>query len=153
MEDHRLRVLFLCTGNSARSQMAEALLRFLSKNRIAAFSAGSAPEGRVHALAKRTLQEKFGIDASDLYSKSMNEFIGDQFDYVITVCDRAAESCPAFPGAHPLELRGSSSCSRRRASTSRIRFSRKRISRASQDMDVIVRNQTPNGEVRSRRRT
>ena len=98
MPDRRLSVLFLCTGNSARSQMAEAILRQLSTNAIDVFSAGSAPQTDVHPLARKTLESKYGVDTSDLHPKSLNQFLGRQFDYVITVCDRAAESCPAFPG-------------------------------------------------------
>ena len=98
MADHQLRVLFLCTGNSARSQMAEALLKHLTKGRIAAYSAGTAPAEDVHPIARRTLQERYGIDPSPLAPKPMSHFVAEPFDYVITVCDRAAESCPAFPG-------------------------------------------------------
>jgi ArsR family transcriptional regulator, arsenate/arsenite/antimonite-responsive transcriptional repressor / arsenate reductase (thioredoxin) len=98
MADQSLRVLFLCTGNSARSQMAEALLRHLSKGRVAAFSAGSAPNAEVHPAAKSTLERIFGIDTTLLRPKSMHQFLGERFDYVITVCDRAAEVCPIFPG-------------------------------------------------------
>ena len=94
----RLRVLFLCTGNSARSQMAEALLRHLSKGAIDVFSAGSAPQPQVHPLAKETLEYRYGLVTDDLYPKSMNGLLGERFDYVITVCDRAAEACPVFPG-------------------------------------------------------
>jgi len=97
-DDHRLRVLFLCTGNSARSQMAEALLRQLSKNRVEVVSAGSAPQPEVHPLAKETLEYRYGIDTSGLVPKSMDRFLGERFDHVITVCDRAAEVCPVFPG-------------------------------------------------------
>ncbi len=93
-----LRVLFLCTGNSARSQMAEALLKQLSKHRVEVFSAGSAPQPEVHPLAKETLEYRYGIDTSGLAPKSMDRFLGERFDYVITVCDRAAEVCPVFPG-------------------------------------------------------
>jgi protein-tyrosine-phosphatase len=93
-----LRVLFLCTGNSARSQMAEALLRQLSKNRVEVFSAGTAPRPEVHPLAKETLEYRYGIDTSGLKPKSMDRLLGESFDYVITVCDRAAETCPVFPG-------------------------------------------------------
>jgi protein-tyrosine-phosphatase len=93
-----LRVLFLCTGNSARSQMAEALLRQLSKGRVEVFSAGSKPQAQVHPLAKETLEYRYGIDTTDLVPKSMDRFLGQRFDYVITVCDRAAEACPVFPG-------------------------------------------------------
>lgn len=95
----QLRVLFLCTGNSARSQMAEALLRHQSGGRIHAFSAGSTPKARVHPTAIATLRDLFGIDGSGLTPKSVDAFAGQTFDYVITVCDRAAESCPIFPGA------------------------------------------------------
>jgi arsenate reductase len=97
-DQQRLRVLFLCTGNSARSQMAEALLRQLSKGRVDVFSAGSAPQPAVHPLAKETLEYRYGIDTSALTPKSMDRFLGESFDYVITVCDRAAEACPVFPG-------------------------------------------------------
>jgi protein-tyrosine-phosphatase len=93
-----LRVLFLCTGNSARSQMAEALLRHMSKGRVEVFSAGSAPQAHVHPLAKETLEHRYGIDTSALTPKSMDQFRGERFEYVITVCDRAAEVCPVFPG-------------------------------------------------------
>ena len=98
MSDERLSVLFLCTGNSARSQMAEALLRYLSRNQIDVSSAGSAPKTEVHPLARSTLETTYGIDTSGLYPKSLDRFLDRRFDYVITVCDRAAESCPVFPG-------------------------------------------------------
>ena len=94
----RLRVLFLCTGNSARSQIAEAVLRQLSKGRADVFSAGSLPAQAIHPAAKAVLEETFGIDTSGLVPKSMAEFFGHRFDYVITVCDNAAEQCPVFPG-------------------------------------------------------
>ncbi len=92
-----LRVLFLCTGNAARSQMAEALMRQLSKGRIDVFSAGSAPREAVHPLALSTLRDKYGVDSSGLVPKPLTLFIGQPFDYIITVCDRSAESCPIFP--------------------------------------------------------
>jgi arsenate reductase len=96
MIDTKLRVLFLCTHNSARSQMAEALLRHHGGDRVEVYSAGSEP-GRVHPLAIQAMAES-GIDITDTESKSLNQFIGEDFDYVITVCDRANESCPVFPG-------------------------------------------------------
>lgn len=98
MAEQRISVLFLCTGNSARSQMAEAILRQLSANRIDVHSAGSAPQPDVHPMAKAVLEDKYGIDTADLYPKSLDRFVARRFDYVITVCDRAAESCPVFPG-------------------------------------------------------
>ena len=98
MTKRPLSVLFLCTQNSARSQMAEALLRHLSKGQIDVVSAGSAPQPEVHPLATATLRNNYDIDPSDLYPKPIGVFRGRHFDYVITVCDRAAVSCPVFPG-------------------------------------------------------
>ncbi len=89
------RVLFLCTGNSCRSQMAEGALRDLAGDRFEAASAGNAPT-RINPMAVRVMAE-IGIDISDQRSKSVVEMTGDQFDNVITVCDRARETCPAFP--------------------------------------------------------
>lgn len=91
-----IRVLFLCTHNSARSQMAEGLLRFLGKDRFDVLSAGTAP-GNVHPLAVRAMNE-IGIDISTATSKHVDQFAGQDFAYVITVCDQANESCPIFPG-------------------------------------------------------
>ena len=91
------RVLILCTGNSARSQMAEGILRHLAGDRFEVFSAGTHPVG-LNRLAVEVLRE-IGIDISQHRSKSVDEFAGQHFDYVITVCDNARESCPVFPGA------------------------------------------------------
>jgi arsenate reductase len=90
------RVLILCTANSARSQMAEGLLRQLAGDRFEVFSAGSQPSA-VNPLAIAAMGER-GIDIGRQRSKSVAEFLGQPFDYVITVCDNAAESCPVFPG-------------------------------------------------------
>lgn len=90
------RVLILCTGNSARSQMAEGLLRHDAGNRFEVESAGTKP-GSVRAEAIAVMKE-IGIDISGLRSKHVDEFAGQDFDYVLTVCDNANESCPAFPG-------------------------------------------------------
>lgn len=90
------RVLFLCTGNSARSQMAEALLRDLAGERFEVFSAGTDPKG-LHPLAVAAMRE-IGMDISGQQSKSLEPFVGQPWDYVITVCDRAAGNCPVFPG-------------------------------------------------------
>lgn len=90
------RVLILCTGNSARSQMAEGLLRHGAGDRFEVFSAGTDPsQVRPEAIA---VMEELGIDISRHRSKSVDEFAGQEFDYVITVCDNAKESCPVFPG-------------------------------------------------------
>jgi protein-tyrosine-phosphatase len=91
-----LRVLFLCTANSARSQMAEVLLRHLSHGRISAFSAGSDPAAQVHWLAVQVM-EQTGLDMSQARPKHFDEFRGQHFDAIVTVCDRVREVCPAFP--------------------------------------------------------
>jgi len=90
------RVLIICTGNSARSQMAEGLLRHDEGNRFQVASAGVEPR-RVRREAIEAMRE-IGIDISEHRSKSVDEFVGQEFDYVITVCDNANEQCPVFPG-------------------------------------------------------
>jgi ArsR family transcriptional regulator, arsenate/arsenite/antimonite-responsive transcriptional repressor / arsenate reductase (thioredoxin) len=90
------RVLFLCTGNSARSQIAEALLEQLSRGTVEAFSAGSNPKP-LHANAVRVMGER-GLDISDRCSKHLHTFSRRRFDYAISLCDRVREVCPEFPG-------------------------------------------------------
>jgi len=92
-----VRILVLCTGNSCRSIMAEALFRELGGDRVAVVSAGSVPAGAVNAMTERALDEA-GIDHRWARSKSMTEFLDREFDHVLTVCDDAAEACPVFPG-------------------------------------------------------
>ena len=92
----RRRVLILCTGNSARSQMAEGLLRELGQGQIEVYSAGTKPSA-VNPVAIRAMAER-GIDISDQRSKHLDEFRAQPFDTVITACDDAAEACPVFPG-------------------------------------------------------
>ena len=94
------RVLFLCTGNSARSIIAESLLRHWGGDRIEAHSAGSEPAGMIQPLALELL-ERYGLPTDELGSKSLYVYTGRDappFDFVITVCDHAAEQCPMFPG-------------------------------------------------------
>ncbi|HEY9401780.1 MAG TPA: arsenate reductase ArsC [Pyrinomonadaceae bacterium] len=95
MTKEQKRVLILCTGNSARSQMAEGLLRHDGGGRFEVFSAGVSPSG-VRAEAVEAMRE-VGVDISGQRSKSVEEFAGQAFDYVITVCDNAREQCPFFP--------------------------------------------------------
>jgi arsenate reductase len=90
------RVLFICTHNSARSQMAEALVNGDLKGRVAAYSAGTEPSS-VHPLAVAVMRE-LGIDISNQRSKGLEEFVTQKFDYVITLCSQADESCPVFFG-------------------------------------------------------
>ena len=93
----KLKVLFLCTGNSCRSQMAEGWARALHGDRLEPYSAGSAPGG-VDPRAIEVMREA-GVDLSGQRSKHVDELAGVAFDWVVTVCDRANESCPIFPGA------------------------------------------------------
>jgi|SRR5437016_2590788 len=92
----RKRVLILCTGNSARSQMAEGILRHIAGDNFEVASAGVAPS-QVRPEAIKVMNE-LDIDISNQRSKSVDEFLGQEFDYVITVCDNANEQCPVFPG-------------------------------------------------------
>jgi len=94
------RVLFLCTGNSARSQMAEGLLRHLAGDRFEVSSAGTHPKG-MHPQTVAVMKEA-GIDVSAQTSKDVDRLRDQKFDYVITVCDRARSHCPTFPGAQPI---------------------------------------------------
>ena len=96
-QSKRFKILFLCTGNSARSILAEYLIRKLGRGRFEAYSAGANPTGRVNPHALRVLNDAFQIDASGARSKSWEEFRDQPFDFVISVCD-AAEACPAWPG-------------------------------------------------------
>jgi arsenate reductase len=95
--EKRVRVLFLCTRNSARSQMAEGLLRELAGDRFEVHSAGTEATV-VRPLAIQSMDE-IGVDISGQESKALERYLGEQFDYVITVCDEANEACPFFPGA------------------------------------------------------
>jgi arsenate reductase (thioredoxin) len=96
------KILFLCTGNAARSQMAEGLARADHGDVLDVVSAGSRPAGWVHPLAIRALAD-VGIDASGHTSKSADQFINEPFDVVVTVCDSAAQDCPNWPGAKRIE--------------------------------------------------
>ncbi|MGO9179079.1 MAG: arsenate reductase ArsC [Candidatus Limnocylindrales bacterium] len=98
MSDQPIRVLFVSTGNASRSQIAEALLRRYGGHDFAAFSAGTTPRP-VHPLTVQVLAEA-GIDWSGARSKSVHEYLDEPFDYVVTVCDRARQNCPVFPGQH-----------------------------------------------------
>ena len=96
--DRKFKILFLCTGNSARSILAEFFLKRLDPTHFEAFSAGAHPRGRVNPLVLELLRDGYHIDASAARSKSWEEFKDVNFDFVITVCDKARESCPVWPG-------------------------------------------------------
>ena len=98
MESRPYKFLFLCTGNSARSIIGEYLLRRLGGQGFEVFSAGAFPTGKVNPLAIQVLKDVYHIDASEARSKSWEEFKDVEFDFVVTVCDNARESCPVWPG-------------------------------------------------------
>jgi len=112
----KFRLLFLCTGNSARSIMAEFIMRKIAAHKFDVVSAGSNPKPTPHPLALAVLRDQYKLDVSGARSKSWEEFDGEEFDFVITLCDNAKESCPVWPGqpilAHwsspdPAEVEGS----------------------------------------------
>lgn len=98
MNSKPYKILFLCTGNSARSILGEYLIRLVAGNRFDSYSAGARPTGKINPIVVRCLKEKFQTEASDARSKSWEEFKETPFDFVITVCDNAKESCPIWPG-------------------------------------------------------
>jgi arsenate reductase len=102
MDPSRKKILFLCTGNAARSQMAEALARLDHGESVEVVSAGSHPAGMVHPGAVRAIAE-LGPDISGARSKPADEFRDTDFDVVVTVCDSAAQDCPIWPNAKRLE--------------------------------------------------
>lgn len=91
-----MKILVLCTGNSCRSQMAEGILKHLD-SRVEVYSAGTDPASKINPYAVQVMRE-IGIDISSQYPKDVNQFISDHFDYVITVCDHAKQTCPVFMG-------------------------------------------------------
>lgn len=103
----KFRILFLCTGNSARSILAEFFLRRLDPKRFEVFSAGANPKGRVNPYVLELLRDAYHIDASEARSKSWEEFRDVKFDFVITVCDKSRETCPVWPGQPVLAHWGS----------------------------------------------
>jgi len=113
---NKFEILFLCTGNSARSILAEFLLRRIAPDKFEVHSAGASPKPAPHPLALQVLRNHYHLDVSAARSKSWDEFRGRKFDFVITLCDNAKETCPVWPGqpiiAHwpspdPAEFEGS----------------------------------------------
>src|SRR5262249_24262173 len=98
MTEPRLSILFLCTGNPARSQMAEAILRHLSHGAIDVASAGTVPQAHIHLMAERAVARLLNLDTTGQSPISVDTLVKRHCDYVITVCDHAADTCPVFPG-------------------------------------------------------
>ena len=92
------KILFLCTGNSARSILAEFIIKRAGRGRFDSYSAGASPKGFVHPLALDVLRDDYRMDVSGARSKAWSEFEGTEFDFVITLCDSAKEACPVWPG-------------------------------------------------------
>jgi arsenate reductase (thioredoxin) len=92
------KILFLCTGNSARSILAEYIIKRAGRGKFISYSAGSNPKGSVHPMALEVLHKNYNHDVTDARSKSWQEFGDTEFDFVITLCDSAKESCPIWPG-------------------------------------------------------
>lgn len=99
---NKKRILFLCTGNAARSQMAEAIAGAFHGDAVEAVSAGSRPAGWVHPLAIKAMADR-GVDIRNARSKSAEEFLNESFDVVVTVCDSAATDCPVWSGAKRID--------------------------------------------------
>jgi arsenate reductase len=97
-DERKYKILFICTGDSARSILAEFLLKRLDPTHFEVFSAGASPKGRVNPYVLELLKTSYHIDVSGARSKSWEEFKDVKFDFVITVCDKARESCPVWPG-------------------------------------------------------
>lgn len=95
------RVLFACTGNSARSILAEFILRGRARGRFVAYSAGADPKGQVNPFVIEVLRKQFHVDPGLARSKSWREFEGQHFDFIITLCEKARETCISWPG-HPI---------------------------------------------------
>lgn len=127
----KLRILFLCTHNSARSQMAEGLIRHLYPDHYEAFSAGVTPTA-VNQFAIQVMQE-IGVDITGHTAKSINQFKGQRFDYVVTVCDKARETCPFFPRANHVMHKGFEDPSALQSSPTAMRTAFRRLRNEIQD--------------------
>jgi ArsR family transcriptional regulator, arsenate/arsenite/antimonite-responsive transcriptional repressor / arsenate reductase (thioredoxin) len=135
----RIAVLFVCTGNSARSPIAEALLRHRAADRVAVTSAGSLPKPDLHPHTVRVLRETFGIDISDKRPQHLDALTGRRFDHVITLCDRAREACPEFPD-HPRRVHWSVP---EPASADDDRIGYRAFQRTAADIDTRIRHLLP----------
>jgi ArsR family transcriptional regulator, arsenate/arsenite/antimonite-responsive transcriptional repressor / arsenate reductase (thioredoxin) len=139
-ESGRLRVLFACTGNSARSPIAEALLRDRTGGAVDVTSAGSHPRERIHPSVVRILAEDHGIDISGQQTRPLASTTGRPFDYVITLCDKVREVCPEFPG-HPRHIHWS--IPDPAPAGARSRTAEATIRRTTRDIDVRIGHLLP----------
>ncbi len=130
-----LRVLFACTGNSARSPLAEALLRHRAGDAVAVTSAGSHPREQIHPGAVRVLAEDYGIDITGQRTRHLDSMTGRHFDYVISLCDKVREVCPEFPG-HPRHIHWSMPDPAPQGAPGRA--AEATIRRTAQDIDVRI---------------
>ncbi|MFI6559470.1 ArsR family transcriptional regulator [Streptomyces sp. NPDC050534] len=133
-------VLFLCTGNSARSPIAEALLRHRGGGRVEVASAGSRPKSALHPNAVRVLRDEYGIDVGDRRPRHLNTLLEQRFDHVITLCDKVREVCPEFP--HPTR-RAHWSTPDPAAAGGSDRTSRPAFGRTAGDIDTRIRYLLP----------
>jgi ArsR family transcriptional regulator, arsenate/arsenite/antimonite-responsive transcriptional repressor / arsenate reductase (thioredoxin) len=136
----RLTVLFVCTGNSARSPIAEALLRRNAGGHVEAISAGICPKQRLHPHVARVLRDHFGVHIADQRPRHLDTLTGRRFDYVITLCDKAREACPDF-GDHPRRLHWSIPDPAAGGGTDQASYPA--FTRAAAHIDTRVRNLLP----------
>jgi protein-tyrosine-phosphatase len=135
-------VLFVCTGNSARSPIAEALLRRHTAGRVKAISAGTRPKPRLHPNTVRVLSHRFGIDIAAQRPRDINTLTGRRFDYVISLCDKAREVCPEVDG-HPRRLHWSIPDPATTGDGDRVRATYSAFTRAAADIDTRIRYLLP----------
>jgi ArsR family transcriptional regulator, arsenate/arsenite/antimonite-responsive transcriptional repressor / arsenate reductase (thioredoxin) len=133
----RVRVLFACTGNSARSPIAEALLRLRTRGAAEVISAGSHPRARIHPTVVRVLAEDYGIDIAGQSTRHLDSTTGQLFDYVITLCDKVREVCPELPG-HPRTIHWSIPDPAPKGTSSRA--AEAAVRRTAQDIDARTGN-------------
>ncbi|MEU7850263.1 ArsR family transcriptional regulator [Micromonospora parva] len=136
----RLDVLFVCTGNSARSPVAEALLRQHTRGHVSVVSAGSHPRPHLHPNAVRVVREDFSLDITDRRPRHWDTLTGRRFDYVISLCDKAREVCPDFPG-HPRRVHWSIPDPATAGDTDQVSYPA--FQRAATDIDTRVRHLLP----------
>ncbi|MCU1664179.1 MAG: Protein-tyrosine-phosphatase [Pseudonocardia sp.] len=136
----RITVLFVCTGNSVRSPIAEALLRHHTADHVAVTSAGSRPKCRLQPNTIRVLRETFGIDISSQRPQHLDTLAGRMFDHVITLCDRAREACPEFPD-HPRRVHWSIPDPATADDTAQANY--RAFQRAAADIDTRIRHLLP----------